>query len=39
LNQPFDIVVNDTVIARGELVAVGDHFGVCVSQVQPAAKK
>ena len=39
LNAPFDIVVNDTVIARGELVAVGDHFGVCVTQVQsPVAK-
>jgi flagellar motor switch protein FliN len=34
LNAPFDIVVNDTVIARGELVAVGDHFGVCVTHVQ-----
>ena len=36
LNAPFDVVVNDTVIARGELVAVGDHFGVCVTQVQAA---
>lgn len=36
LNAPFDVVVNDTVIARGELVAVGDHFGVCVTQVQTA---
>lgn len=33
LNAPFDIVLNDTVIARGELVAVGDHFGVCVTQI------
>jgi flagellar motor switch protein FliN/FliY len=39
LNAPFDIVVNDTVIARGELVAVDDHFGVCVTQVQPAPTK
>lgn len=36
LNAPFDIVVNNTVIARGELVAVDDHFGVCVTQVQSA---
>jgi flagellar motor switch protein FliN/FliY len=35
LNAPFDILVNDIVIARGELVAVGDHFGICVTQVQP----
>lgn len=39
LNAPFDIVVNDTVIARGELVAVGDHFGVCVTHVQAALGK
>ena len=39
LNAPFDLVLNDTVIARGELVAVGDHFGVCVTQVQTAAAK
>ena len=39
LNAPFDIVVNDTVIARGELVAVGDHFGVCVTQVQAVPGK
>lgn len=37
LNAPFDIIVNDVVIARGELVAVGDHFGICVTQVQPAS--
>jgi flagellar motor switch protein FliN len=34
LNAPFDIVLNDTVIARGELVAVGEHFGVRITQVQ-----
>jgi flagellar motor switch protein FliN/FliY len=39
LNAPFDIVVNDTVIARGQLVAVGDHFGICVTQVQAPASK
>ncbi|HSW06369.1 FliM/FliN family flagellar motor switch protein [Aquabacterium sp.] len=39
LNAPFDIVLNDTVIARGELVAVGDHFGVCVTQIVAPATK
>ena len=39
LNAPFDIMVNDNVIARGELVAVGDHFGVCVTPVQAALGK
>lgn len=33
VNDPFDIVVNGTVIARGELVAVGEHFGIRVTQV------
>lgn len=34
LNAPFDIVLNGTVIARGDLVAVGEHFGVRITQVQ-----
>ena len=34
LNAPFDVVLNGTVIARGELVAVGEHFGVRITQVQ-----
>lgn len=33
VNAPLDIVVGDTVIARGELVAIGDYFGVRVTQV------
>lgn len=39
LNAPFDIMVNDNVIARGELVVVDDHFGVCVTHVQAAPGK
>ena len=34
LNAPFDLMVGDAVIARGELVAVGEHFGICVTQIQ-----
>jgi flagellar motor switch protein FliN/FliY len=34
LNAPFDVMLNGTVIARGELVAVGEHFGVRITQVQ-----
>jgi flagellar motor switch protein FliN/FliY len=36
LNRPFDLMLNDTVIARGELVAVDDHFGVRITQVASA---
>ena len=38
LNAPFEIIVNEIVIARGELIAVDDHFGVRVTQVQAAPK-
>jgi flagellar motor switch protein FliN/FliY len=34
LNAPFDVMLNGTIIARGELVAVGEHFGVRITQVQ-----
>lgn len=33
LNSPFDVVLNGNVIARGELVAAGDHFGIRITQV------
>lgn len=34
LNAPFDILLDGAVIARGELVAVGDQFGIRVLQTQ-----
>lgn len=35
----FDVVLDGRVLARGELVAVGEHFGIRVSQVcEPAAQ-
>jgi flagellar motor switch protein FliN len=34
LNAAFDVVLNGTVIARGELVAAGEHFGIRITQVQ-----
>lgn len=36
LHEPFDVVLNGNVIARGELVAVGEHFGIRITQVQPS---
>ncbi|PTT79795.1 flagellar motor switch protein FliN [Pelomonas sp. HMWF004] len=35
LNAPFDVMLGDQVIARGELVAVGDQFGVRITEVAP----
>lgn len=35
LNAPVDLKVNGVVIARGELVAVGDKFGVRIIAVSP----
>lgn len=33
LNAPFDVMLGSTLVARAELVAVGDHFGVRIVQV------
>jgi flagellar motor switch protein FliN/FliY len=35
VDAPIDIRLNDKVIARGSLVAVGDNFGVRISEVLP----
>jgi flagellar motor switch protein FliN len=32
VDQPLDVLVNDHVVARGMLVAVGEHFGVCITE-------
>lgn len=36
LNGEIDIILNDAVVARGEVVAVGDQYGVRVTAVAPA---
>lgn len=33
LNQMVELKLNQNVIARGELVAVGDHFGVRLTEI------
>ncbi len=33
VDAPFDIVLDGTVLARGQLVAVGDQFGVRIVEV------
>lgn len=37
LNAPFDICLGSTVIARGQLVAVGEQFGIRVTEVAAGA--
>ena len=34
LNAPFDLTLHGTVIARGELVAMGEQWGLRLTQVQ-----
>jgi flagellar motor switch protein FliN/FliY len=35
LNAPFDVMLGDLVGPRGELIAVGDRFGLRVTEVAP----
>jgi flagellar motor switch protein FliN/FliY len=32
VDQPLDVLVDDQVVARGMLVAVDEHFGVCITE-------
>ncbi|MGH8080807.1 MAG: FliM/FliN family flagellar motor switch protein [Lysobacter sp.] len=36
LLQDVDVLLNDRIVARGEIVAVGDHFGVRVKELGAA---
>ncbi|MBX9813391.1 MAG: FliM/FliN family flagellar motor switch protein [Sphingomonas sp.] len=38
LNHPVELRLNGAVVARGELVAVGDHFAVRLTDVSGAAE-
>jgi flagellar motor switch protein FliN/FliY len=37
VDQPLDVLVDEHVVARGTLVAVGDHFGVRLTEPPSAA--
>ena len=39
LNAPFDVMLGDNVIARGELVAVGERFGIRIVEVAPGGSQ
>ena len=38
VDAPVDVVVNSNVVARGQLVAVDDHFGVRITEIHAAPK-
>ncbi len=35
VEQPVDVLINDRLVARGEIVAVGDRFGVRLTDILP----
>jgi flagellar motor switch protein FliN/FliY len=37
--EPLDLLVNNTVVAQGEIVLVNDRYGVRLTQVAPAADR
>lgn len=37
VDEPLDVLVDELVVARGALVAVGDHFGVRITETAIAA--
>ena len=38
VDQPVDVIVNGIVVARGQLVAIDDNFGVRITEVAAAVK-
>ena len=36
IDEPVDILANGTVIARGEVVNAGDHYGVRITEIVDA---
>ncbi len=37
--EPGDVLVNGTMIARGEVVVVNEKFGIHITEVAPSAKR
>jgi flagellar motor switch protein FliN/FliY len=35
LDQPVDVLINERLIARGEIVSIGDRFGVKLTEIVP----
>ena len=39
VGEPLDLLVNNTVVAQGEIVLVNDRYGVRLTRVAPAAER
>ena len=37
VDEPVDVLINERLIARGEIVAIGDRFGVKLTEIVPGA--
>ena len=37
-NEPVDVLLDGKIVARGELVATGDNFGVRITEIKPGKK-
>ena len=37
VDQPVDVLISDRLVARGEIVSVGDKFGVRLTEVLPGS--
>ena len=37
--EPLDLLINDTVIAQGEIVLVGERYGIRLTRVAPASER
>lgn len=37
VDQPVDVLINERLIARGEIVAIGDRFGVKLTEIVTGA--
>jgi flagellar motor switch protein FliN/FliY len=37
--EPLDLLVNNTIVAQGEIVLVNDRYGVRLTRVAPAAER
>ena len=37
--EPLDLLVNDTVVAQGEVVLVNDRYGIRLTRVEPASER
>jgi flagellar motor switch protein FliN/FliY len=37
--EPLDLLVNDTVVAQGEVILVNDRYGIRLTRVVPASER